>query len=338
MELRGRADLSDSATGTHVALPTRKVPIDVMRTMSMLYIIGFWHLLDYTNIVRWHHNPVTYRLTVAALSLFVFISGFLTGRNDGVLAHGEIWRFYRTRFWRILRIVSGSRDERYPYFSQGRHTCRNATSPATIHAVVPKHARTLLFDCPAAHSLAWERSGLHRLMRRDRRSHGSVSSRNWKDRYAPDPLFPLLRCRHISGCSLSSLVVTKPHRPPTSRRSVSRAYACTSVLEVGGRSMGGALGAFRLDRSFCFRHARCSEFKIACHSDAAQRSELFHVPSASSALSLDADRLVSECREGAGFLSAVRMSPGHRDRGMALSEGLHKIFARGVRFESPNSR
>ncbi len=67
----------------------------------MLYIVGFWHLLDYTNVVRWHYNPVTYRLTVGALSIFVLISGFLTGRKDGDLARGEIWRFYKTRFWRI---------------------------------------------------------------------------------------------------------------------------------------------------------------------------------------------------------------------------------------------
>jgi peptidoglycan/LPS O-acetylase OafA/YrhL len=93
--------VSDADTGTHAALPTRKVPIDVMRAVSMLYIVGFWHLLDYTNVAGWHYNPVTYRLTVGALSLFVLISGFLTGRMDGGLARGEIWNFYRTRFWRI---------------------------------------------------------------------------------------------------------------------------------------------------------------------------------------------------------------------------------------------
>jgi peptidoglycan/LPS O-acetylase OafA/YrhL len=79
----------------------RKVPIDVMRAVSMIYIVGFWHLLDYTKVAGWHYNPVTYRLTVGALSLFVLISGFLTGRKDGGLARGEMWRFYETRFWRI---------------------------------------------------------------------------------------------------------------------------------------------------------------------------------------------------------------------------------------------
>jgi surface polysaccharide O-acyltransferase-like enzyme len=93
--------VSDAGAGTQAAVPMRKVPIDVMRAVSMLYIVGFWHLLDYTKVVGWHYNPVTYRLTVGALSLFVLISGFLTGRQDGGLARGEIWRFYRTRFWRI---------------------------------------------------------------------------------------------------------------------------------------------------------------------------------------------------------------------------------------------
>jgi peptidoglycan/LPS O-acetylase OafA/YrhL len=92
---------SDAGTGTDAALPMRKVPIDVMRAVSMLYIVGFWHLLDYTNVARWHYNPVTYRFTIGALALFVLISGFLTGRMDGGLARGEIWRFYKTRFWRI---------------------------------------------------------------------------------------------------------------------------------------------------------------------------------------------------------------------------------------------
>lgn len=102
--------MSDAETGTRSHLPTREVPIDVMRAVSMLYIVGFWHLLDYTKVAGWHYNPVTYRLTVGALSLFVLISGFLTGRKDGGLARGEIGRFYETRFWRIylpLVIASG---------------------------------------------------------------------------------------------------------------------------------------------------------------------------------------------------------------------------------------
>src|SRR5580700_10717302 len=101
MESARLSRVTNAGVETRAALPTRKVPIDVMRAVSMLYIVGFWHLLDYTKVVTWHYNPVTYRLTVGALSLFVLISGFLTGRQDGGLARGEIWRFYETRFWRI---------------------------------------------------------------------------------------------------------------------------------------------------------------------------------------------------------------------------------------------
>ena len=107
---RETIQVSDAGAGTHAALPTRRVPIDLMRAMSMLYIVGFWHLLDYTKVAGWHYNPVTYRLTVGALSLFVLISGFLTGRTDGGLARGGIWNFYKTRFWRIylpFLIASG---------------------------------------------------------------------------------------------------------------------------------------------------------------------------------------------------------------------------------------
>jgi peptidoglycan/LPS O-acetylase OafA/YrhL len=101
MESARLSKVTDAGVETPAALPMRKVPIDVMRAVSMLYIVGFWHLLDYTKVVGWHYNPITYRLTVGALALFVLISGFLTGRKDGGLARGEVWSFYKTRFWRI---------------------------------------------------------------------------------------------------------------------------------------------------------------------------------------------------------------------------------------------
>ena len=106
-------------TGAYTTLPTRIVSIDVMRAVSMLYIVGFWHLLDYTDVRQWHHNSATYRLTVTALSLFVLISGFLAGRKDGALVAGDFWKFYKTRLWRIyfpfviaasLFLVSGLDD------------------------------------------------------------------------------------------------------------------------------------------------------------------------------------------------------------------------------------
>ena len=221
--------MSDAGAGTHAALPMRKVPIDVMRAVSMLYIVGFWHLLDYTKVVGWHYNPVTYRLTVGALSLFVLISGFLTGRKDGGLARGEVWRFYKTRFWRIyipfviasgLFLAAGENDPLALVKGVTLVAMLLAPPPFTLWFV----SMIVLFYliAPMLIGLAWERGGLHRLMRRDRRSHDSVSSGDGKDRYAPYPLFPLLRCRHISGRRVAAVIDAKPHRPPTSRRSVSR--------------------------------------------------------------------------------------------------------------------
>jgi len=53
----------------------------------------------------------------------------------------------------------------------------------------------------------------------NRRSHDSVSSGDGTNRHAPYPLFPLLRCRHISGRRVAAVIDAKPHRPPTSRHS-----------------------------------------------------------------------------------------------------------------------
>src|ERR1700735_1884056 len=164
-------------------------------------------------------------------------------------------------------------------------------------------------------------------MRCDCRSHDSVSSGDGKDRYASYHLFPMLRCRHISGREVAAVVDGRPHRLPTYRRPGSLANAGTSVRQFGGRSMGGALGAVRLYRSLCSRHARWPESKIARDSHATQRSELLHVSAASPDLSLDADRLVSEYREGSDFLSVVCVSADHRNRRMAWPERLLRIFA-----------
>ncbi|MHB8787524.1 MAG: acyltransferase family protein [Thauera sp.] len=48
-----------------------------LRTLSVLYIVGFWHLLNYTSIFPGYANPVTTRITVVVLGLFCFISGYL---------------------------------------------------------------------------------------------------------------------------------------------------------------------------------------------------------------------------------------------------------------------
>jgi peptidoglycan/LPS O-acetylase OafA/YrhL len=78
----------------------RNGAIDLLRAVSILYIVGFWHLLGYAPSVSGYKNALTHRLTVVVLGLFVLISGHLIGRasiRDG----GDIARFYRRRLIRI---------------------------------------------------------------------------------------------------------------------------------------------------------------------------------------------------------------------------------------------
>ena len=58
----------------------RKKYLDCARAVCMLYIVGFWHLFDYTgkNIV----NPLTSQITYGVLAVFMFfISGYFWGKK-----------------------------------------------------------------------------------------------------------------------------------------------------------------------------------------------------------------------------------------------------------------
>lgn len=96
----------------------RNVPVDVLRAASMLYIVGFWHLLDYPASgiewhgfwhlldypgggLEWHHDAVTYRLTVLVLAIFVLISGYTIGNKRIELNAETMCNFYIERFWRL---------------------------------------------------------------------------------------------------------------------------------------------------------------------------------------------------------------------------------------------
>jgi len=56
--------------------------IEYLKTFSILYIVGFWHLSDYTNYLSITKNPFLSDLTLTVLGLFVFISGFLLGKTN----------------------------------------------------------------------------------------------------------------------------------------------------------------------------------------------------------------------------------------------------------------
>ena len=81
----------------------RNSVIDLLRAASVLYIVGFWHLMTYTEAFPGYHNGVTTRLTVAVLAVFMFVSGlcvaesFVRGGQD---ARG----FYRKRLLRVYPL------------------------------------------------------------------------------------------------------------------------------------------------------------------------------------------------------------------------------------------
>lgn len=79
----------------------RHAAIDLLRGGSILYIVGFWHLLGYVDGIDGYKNAVTYRLTVVVLGLFTLMAGALAGRRE-IRTGGHIWRYYRARFLRIV--------------------------------------------------------------------------------------------------------------------------------------------------------------------------------------------------------------------------------------------
>jgi peptidoglycan/LPS O-acetylase OafA/YrhL len=81
--------------------PRRNPAIDLLRASSILYIVGYWHLLGYIDGVHGYKNAFTYRLTVVVLGLFTLMAGALAGRRP-IRCAREVWGYYRARALRIL--------------------------------------------------------------------------------------------------------------------------------------------------------------------------------------------------------------------------------------------
>ncbi|WP_129626034.1 acyltransferase family protein [Candidatus Oscillochloris fontis] len=74
--------------------------IDMIRSFSVLYIVGYWHLLDYTAFYV-SKDPYITRLTVIILGLFMLISGYLIGMRRTFQTVSDVVQFYKSRFLRI---------------------------------------------------------------------------------------------------------------------------------------------------------------------------------------------------------------------------------------------
>ncbi|WP_417069843.1 acyltransferase family protein [Niveibacterium terrae] len=82
--------------------------VDLLRAACVLYIVGFWHLLNYTSALPGYANPLSTRATVIVLGLFVFISGHLLGQQKLNPDRAGLSRFFTRRITRIYPLYLGA--------------------------------------------------------------------------------------------------------------------------------------------------------------------------------------------------------------------------------------
>lgn len=75
--------------------------IDFLRAACIIYIVGFWHLLNYTQALPAYNNLATTRLTVIILGIFVLMSGYLLAQHDVILTKDSLKRFFIKRLTRV---------------------------------------------------------------------------------------------------------------------------------------------------------------------------------------------------------------------------------------------
>lgn len=76
--------------------------IDYLKSFSMLYIVGYWHLFDYTGFFPASLYPISEKLSIVTLGLFTFISGFLSAKS--IIKSPKIIHFYVKRVARIYPL------------------------------------------------------------------------------------------------------------------------------------------------------------------------------------------------------------------------------------------
>lgn len=83
---------------------TRKkfIFINYLKALSILYVVGYWHLFEYTDAFPGYYNYYTKAITEIALGLFVLISGFLAGKSSQKST--GISSFYMKRLIRIYPL------------------------------------------------------------------------------------------------------------------------------------------------------------------------------------------------------------------------------------------
>jgi len=80
------------------------ISIDYLRAASVLYIVGYWHLFNYTKAFPGYFNIVTETITRIILGLFVLLSGYLIGLS--VSKHSNAMEYYKKRLARIYPLYA----------------------------------------------------------------------------------------------------------------------------------------------------------------------------------------------------------------------------------------
>lgn len=75
--------------------------LDTARAICMLYIVGFWHMQEYTEYD--FYTPMTYALARGILSTFVFISAYLHGQKS-IHSFYDVWMLCKNRLIRIYPL------------------------------------------------------------------------------------------------------------------------------------------------------------------------------------------------------------------------------------------
>jgi peptidoglycan/LPS O-acetylase OafA/YrhL len=82
----------------------RNNAIDLLRVLCIVYIVGYWHLIPYTEWLPGYANHYTEALKDIALGAFVLSSGLLLARRDVHLRLFDFLRFYQRRVVRIYPL------------------------------------------------------------------------------------------------------------------------------------------------------------------------------------------------------------------------------------------
>ncbi|MCB2188394.1 MAG: acyltransferase [Deltaproteobacteria bacterium] len=85
-------------------MQNRNVGLDFLRGLCMLYIVGFWHMFNYTEAFREYNNVFTHEFTAVVLGTFVFLSGYFIGAKEVALTKASILKFYKDRLLRIYPL------------------------------------------------------------------------------------------------------------------------------------------------------------------------------------------------------------------------------------------